>query len=304
MSRRWIMSLAMSVGVIGLWCTGLWCAPVSAAQSLPLPPSVGPLVHYVAEVTRSCQNAAYSLWSNNDYSRYRQRQSPPLSIHYHPGLVVHARPAIPDELPEPLRAEFAASIDSATELLRVSALTFKDLADYVAAKDFEADQYRKGDELNAKLAALGQKCFAVAKDLRAEHRKTAQFILGGFDILDPMVRRMGDDWMSTLALADELAKGAKADLGRIGSLVDQLTALDEKRKQEIGEVTGEGPWPSRFYNIELDRALVNMRKFLRDARTRSALTDTQMADLPRTVFNFNQDLIDLEMSEAFFYALQ
>src|SRR5882757_2156313 len=159
MSRRWIMSLAMSVGVIGLWCAGLWCAPVSAAQSLPLPPSVGPLVHYVAEVTRSCQNAAYSLWSNNDYSRYRQRQSPPLSIHYHPGLVVHARPAIPDELPEPLRAEFAASIDGATELLRLSALTFKDLADYVAAKDFEADQYRKGDELNAKLVALGQKCF-------------------------------------------------------------------------------------------------------------------------------------------------
>ena len=142
------------------------------------------------------------------------------------------------------------------------------------------------------------------RGLRAEHRKTAQFILGGFDILDPMVRRMGDDWMSTLPLADELAKGAKADLGRIGSLVDQLTALDEKRKQEIGEVTGEGPWPSRFYNIELDRALVNMRKFLRDTRTRSALTDTQMADLPRTVFNFNQDLIDLEMSEAFFYALQ
>ncbi|WP_367276958.1 hypothetical protein [Bradyrhizobium sp.] len=203
-----------------------------------------------------------------------------------------------------MRAEFAVSIDSATELLRLSALAFKDLAGYVAARDFEGDQYRKGDELNAKLVEWGQKCFAVAKDLRAEHRKTAQFILQNFDILDPMVRRMGEDWMSTLPLADELAKGARADLGRIGALVDQLTALDEQRKHEIGEVTGEGPWPSRFYTIELDRALVSMRRFLRDARTQPVLRDMQMADRPRTVFDFNQDLIDLEMSEAFFYALQ
>jgi len=297
MGGRWIRSLAMSAGVIGLCC-----APLSAAQ--PLPPNVGPLVHYVAELARSCQNAAYSLWSNNDYSRYRQRQSPLLAVHYHPGLVVHARPEIPPELPEPLRAEFAASMDSATELLRLSAPTFNDLSGYVAARDFEADQYRKGDELNAKLIAWGQKCFAVAKDLRAEHRKTAQFILQGFDILDPLVRRMGEDWMSALALADELAKGPKADLGRISSLVDQLTVLDDKRKQEIAAVSGEGPWPALFYNVELDRALVKMRKFLRDASTRSALTDTQMADQPRTVFNFNQDLIDLEMSEAFFHALQ
>jgi len=296
MGGRWIRSWAMSAAVIGLWC-----APGSAAQ--PLPPNVGPLVHYVAELARSCQNAAYSLWSHNDYSRYRQGQSTLLLVHYIPRLVAHARPEIAPELPEPLRAEFAASMDSATELLRLSAPTFNDLSGYVAARDFEADQYRKGDELNAKLIALGRKCFAVAKDLRAEHRKTAQFILQGFDILDPLVRRMGEDWMSALALADELAKGSKADLGRISSLVDQLTVLDEKRKQEIAGVSGEGPWPSVFYN-ELDRAMVNMRKFLRDASTRSALTDTQMADQPRTVFNFNQDLIDLEMSEAFFHALQ
>jgi hypothetical protein len=302
MRGRWIMSLAMSVGIIGLCCASLWCAAASAGQ--PLPPNVGPLVHYVAEVIRSCQGAAYSLWSYNDYSRYRQRQSSILLLHYHPGLVVHARPAIPDELPEPLRAEFAASMDSATDTLRQSATMYKDLSDYVTAKDFEADQYRKGDELNAKLIVLGQKCFAVAKELRAEHRKTAQFILGGFDILDPLVRRMGEDWMSMLPLADELAKGPKADLGRIGALVDQLTALKDKRKQEIAGVTGEGPWPNVFYNNEFDRALVNMRKFLNEAKTRSAQTDAQMADQPRTVFNFNQDLIDLEMSEAFFHALQ
>jgi hypothetical protein len=32
--------------------------------------------------------------------------------------------------------------------------------------------------------------------------------------------------------------------------------------------------------------------------------EMQMADRPRTVSNFNQELLDLEMSEAFFYALQ
>ena len=140
MGGRWIRSLAMSAGVIGrccvgLCCAGLWCAPVSASQ--PLPPNVGPLVHYAAELARSCQYAAYYLWSHNDYSRYRQRQSSLLAVHYFPVHVAHKRPEIPPELPEPLRAEFAASMDSATELLRLSAPTFNDLADYVAARDFE-----------------------------------------------------------------------------------------------------------------------------------------------------------------------
>jgi hypothetical protein len=71
------------------------------------------------------------------------------------------------------------------------------------------------------LIELGQKCFAVAKELRAEHRKTAQFILQNFDIIDPMIKRMGEDWASALVLADELAKGPGADLGKVGSLVDQ-----------------------------------------------------------------------------------
>jgi hypothetical protein len=296
MSNCWIRSLAVSVGIIGALS-----APALAAQ--PLPPNVGPLMHFVAALTRSCDNAAYSLWASNEYSGYRQRQAVPISVHYTAALL-RAQPEIPTELPEPLRTELAASIESATRTLRVSALTFKNLADYVAAKDFEDDHYKKGDELNATLVELGQKCFAAARELRAEHRKTAQFILGNFDILDPMVKRMGEDWLSVLVLADELAKGSKADLGKIGSLVDQLTALDEKRKQEIGEAAGSGPWPSRFYNIELDRALVNVRRFLREARTQPASMEMQMADRPRTVSNFNQELLDLEMSEAFFYALQ
>jgi len=59
------MSLAMSVGVIGLWCTGLWCAPVSAAQSLPLPHecrTAGALRR--GSHPEAARTAAYSLWSN------------------------------------------------------------------------------------------------------------------------------------------------------------------------------------------------------------------------------------------------
>ena len=292
-----IRSLAISVGMVGILS-----APVSAAQ--PLPPNVGPLMHFAATLARSCDNAAYSLWVSNEYSGYRQRKTPPLSVHYNADRL-NAMPEIPAELPEPLRVEFAASIDSATQVLRVSALTFKDLADYVAAKDYEDDHYKNGDELNAKLIELGQKCFAVAKELRAEHRKTAQFILQNFDIIDPMIKRMGEDWGSALVLADELAKGPGADLGKVGSLVDQLTALDEKRKQEIGEPAVNGPIRiSRFYNIELDRALVNLRRFLREGKTQPALMEAQMADRPRTAFNFGQELLDMDMSEFIFYALQ
>jgi hypothetical protein len=300
MSNCWIRSLAFSVSIIIMLR-----APASATQ--PLPPNVGPLMHFAAALTRSCNNAAYSLWASNEYSRYRQQNSQPFSIHYNADHL-NAKPEIPAELREPLRAEFAASIDSATQVLRLSAMTFKDLADYVAAKDFEDDHYKKGDELNAKLIELGQKCFAVAKELRAEHRKTAQFILQNFDILDPMVKRMGEDWASALVLADELAKGPKADLGKISSLVDQLTMIDEKWKRKIAEAAGNSPGRiSRFfdiYNTELDRTLVTLRKFLREARTQPALTEAQMADRPRTIFNFNQELLDMEMSESFFYALQ
>jgi hypothetical protein len=119
-----------------------------------------------------------------------------------------------------------------------------------------------------------------------------------------MIKRMGEDWASALVLADELAKGPGADLGKVGSLVDQLTALDEKRKQEIGEPTVNGPIRiSRFYNIELDRALVNLRRFLREGKTQPALIEAQMADRPRTAFNFGQELLDMDMSESIFYAL-
>jgi hypothetical protein len=293
--RSLAIALAISVGMVSMLS-----AAASAAQ--PLPPNVGPLMHFVATVARSCDSAAYSLWASNEYSRYRQRKASPLSIHYNADRI-GAVPDIPAELSEPLRAELVASIDRATQVLRMSAQTFKDLADYVAAKDFEGDHYKKGDELNAQLIELGQKCFAAAKELRAEHRKMAQFILQNFDIIDPMVKRMGEDWASALVLADELAKGPKADLGKVGSLVDQLTALDETRKREIGEAAGNGPRISRFYNIELDRALVNLRRFLRESKGQPALMEAQMADRPRTAFSFGQELLDMEMSESIFYAL-
>jgi hypothetical protein len=300
MSNCGIRSLAVSISIITV-------LPAPASATRPLPPNVGPLMHFTAALTRSCDNAAYSLWAGNEYSRSRQQNSQSFSVHYSPDHL-KAKPEIPAELPEPLRAEFAASIDSATQVLQLSAPTFKELADYVLAKDFEDDHYKKGDELNAKLIELGQKCFAAAKELRAEHRKTAQFILQNFDILDPMVKRMGEDWASALVLADELAKGPKADLGKISSLVDQLTVLDEKWKREIAEAAGNNPGRiSRvfdIYNTELDRVLVSLRKFLREARIQPASTEAQMADRPRTVFNFDQQLLDMEMSEAFFYALQ
>jgi Protein of unknown function (DUF3829) len=297
MNGRRIGPLAITVGIVVLSSTA-----VSAGQPLP-PNHVGPFMHAVATFARSCDNAAYSLWANNEYGRYRQRNIGPLSINYNEGRL-DVMPKIPDELPEPLRAALAASIDGATKTLQASAPTFRDMADYISAKDYEDDQYKKGDKLNAKLVELGQKCFAVAKELRAEHRKTAQFILQNFDILDPMVKRMGEDWASALVLADELAKGPKADLGKVGLLVDQLMALVEKRKQEVGETPANGPiWISRFYNVGLNTALVNLRKFLRDSRSQPALMEAQMADRPRTIFSFNQEFLDMELSEWIFYAM-
>src|SRR5262249_58558486 len=116
------------------------------------------------------------MWEGKDYSGYRQRNASRIRVHYNADRI-GAVPDPPAELSEPMRAELVASIDRATQVLRMSAQTFKDLADYVAAKDFEGDHYKKGDELNAQLIELGQKCFAAAKELRAEHRKMAQFIL-------------------------------------------------------------------------------------------------------------------------------
>lgn len=278
-------------------------APRSAGAALP-PDSRQTDSHLQAfqQLRSACGNAAWTLWHSNSYESWRNRKSPALSMNYSGGFFPSLPPA-PAALPEALRGRLEDAMRRANDTLRDSSSTFKELANYINSKDYEDDRFRKGDELNTKLLALGRDCHGLYAKLTELYVETADVLIeqGASGAARPeIVAAMVSDWRRARELSRALAKGPSADMARVETLVREVSALAEQRKREFEAELRDGNGTlARFYDKMLDEDVaVKMRKLLRDTKANPKELQDAATDRPRSRFWTVRSEIDYQMPDA------
>lgn len=253
------------------------------------------------KVRSECGNAAWTLWHSNSYDRWRKNRSSMLSMHHNTSSYQTLPPA-PEGWPDTVRTKLEAAVKRGNDIVREAGATFKELADYINAKDYEDDKFKKGDELNQKLLAAGKECHAIQAELTGLYTEIATTLIDRRkanaakpDVVNTMIA----DWQKTRGLAQELAKFDKADPAKLDGLVKEITALVEDRRANFAALK-ENPdtWVKRFYESALnDDIAVKMRRYLRDAKNPKAFKE-MAEDRPRSNFSSVRSEIEMDLPDS------
>lgn len=253
------------------------------------------------QLRSQCGDAAWTLWHSNSYDAWRQRKTPVLSLHYSSGSFPNLPPA-PRTLPDAVRGKAEALAQRTNELLRETGAVFKDLADYINAKDYEDDKFKKGDALNAKLVAAGRSCHGLHAEMTGLYVEMAQALIEqrkAAAAKPDIVGVMQADWQIARSLSRELARHGDADLAKLDGLARDVTTLVEDRRSNFAPLK-QNPDSSlkRFYEgILNDDVAVKMRRLVRDAKDPKAFKAAS-EDRPRSNFWSLRDEIDYAMPDA------
>ncbi|MDH7797214.1 MULTISPECIES: DUF3829 domain-containing protein [unclassified Beijerinckia] len=239
-------------------------------------------------LTSECGGAAWTLWQSNSYERWRSGKSPVLSMHYSARFYQTLPPA-PQALPEPTRAQAAEAMKKANDILKTSAPEFSTLADYINAKDFKDDKYKKGDEINTRLVAAGKACFDVSQEM--ENIFTAYAEKRAPDLVSassnkPAAQQRLSDWQMARDLSNELAKGTKADLAALDTKTKALSEMVEKRLADPALAA------SSFYRDLNKDVAVEMRKTVREIKEKPKLLQEYGEQRPRNRFVYLRSQIN------------
>ncbi len=187
---------------------------------------------------------------------------------------------------------------AANDTLKASQVAFKELADYINAKDYQDDGYKKGDALNATLMAYGKTCYGLASELQDLYLTAMTVALDaavqGSSKADT-ARVMLADWAQTRALVAEMAKGTTADMAKIGAMVAGLSELVDRRKVEFAaDIAKPGPL-ARFYDRQLSDFAVRMRRLVRDVAGKPKAFQDLVEDRPGSTFNSVRDTVEMTL---------
>lgn len=260
------------------------------------------------DVRSGCENAAWTLWHSNSYEGWRNRKSSGLTMNYSSRFFPSLPPA-PKAWPESLRVRVEEATRRANDLLRDGGAAFKSLADYVNAKDYEDDKFKKGDELNKRLLAVGRECHAFYATLTELYGEIAELTIAqgsGAATRPDVVATMVSDWRRARELSRELAKGTDAERARLESLVREVSTLVEDRKREFATELGDSNGRlARFYDGMLNEDVaVPMRKLLREAKASPKVFKEAAADRPRSAFWRVRGEIDYLMPDAILFVIR
>jgi hypothetical protein len=166
---------------------------------------------------------------------------------------------------------------------------FNEFSDYLRSGDYESDQFKKGDEINAAMVLLGKRCDSLADALRLFRIATFMTHIdpkwGG-----PSARMMVDDW-----LVSQLARGPRAEFAMVNAAAVQLSALYEKRQLALSVELASKPGPRTFYDDDMNRRVAaKMRDFLRWTKRATRNFSEGMMDQKSSI-NDVRDTLDGEM---------
>lgn len=274
--------------------------PVAAGRPANDQREVDQYLSVFRRLRSECGSAAWTLWQSNSYDRWRNRKSSMLSMHFNTGTYPSLPPG-PAALPDAQRAKLSEAMTRANDTLREAGTSFKALADYVNAKDFEDDKFKKGDALNARLMDQGRACHALETEMTAQLLEATQGLIEqrrGNAAKPEVVGVMLADWQIARGLSRELARFTETSPARLEPLVKDVTTLVEGRKESF-EPLKQNPESAlkRFYDRLNDDVAVKMRRLLREAKTPAAFKE-KAADRPRSDFWSVRSEIDIGMPEA------
>ncbi|MEW6644959.1 MAG: DUF3829 domain-containing protein [Pseudomonadota bacterium] len=253
----------------------------------------------VRTVRSTCADAAWTLWASNRYEDWRRGRTSVLAMNYSV-RTYDKLPPVPETFDAGLRQRIGDAMTKANDTVRDSGPVFKDLANYINAKDYEADKFKKGDALNEKLVAIGKFCHAIAAELERLHVEAAAAViqrLSAQALRPDVVGTMLADWQQARTLADELGKREALDLARVESQVAALSELADKRRTEFAaDMSKSGSPLADFYDRDLNELVgVRMRKALRDIKGKPAAVKEAAEDRPRGTFQSIREQIELAM---------
>jgi len=253
----------------------------------------------VRTVRSTCADAAWTLWASNRYDDWRRGRSSVLAMNYSV-RTYDKLPPVPEIFDAGLRQRMGDAMTKANDTVRDSGPVFKDLANYINAKDYEGDKFKKGDALNEKLVALGKACHATAAELERLHVEAATAAIQRFSSQAPrpeVVGTMVADWQQARTLADELGKREALDMTKVDSLVAALSELADKRRAELAaDLSKSGNPLADFYDRDLNEQIaVRMRKAIREVKGKPAAVKDAAEDRPRGTFQSIREQIELAM---------
>lgn len=253
------------------------------------------------QLRSQCSNAGWTLWRSNSYEAWRNRKSSIMSMHYssssYPTL-----PSAPQAWPEALRTKLEDTLKRANDTLKEAGANFKELANYINAKDYEDDKFKKGDAINAKLLEQGQTCHRIHAELTGLYTEIVEKLIEtrtGAAAKPEIVAVMIADWRQARALAAEMAKFEKSDQTKLDGLVRDVSTLVDDRKANFAPLK-ENPetFLKRFYESILnDDVAVKMRRLLREAKNPKAFKEAA-EDRPRSQFWSVRSEIEVAMPDA------
>jgi hypothetical protein len=260
---------------------------------------VADFLQAVRAVRTACEDAAWTLWASNRYEDWRRGRTSVLAMNY-TFRTFEKLPPAPELFDAGLRQQLNEAMVKANDIVKDSGAVFKDLANYINAKDYQSDKFKKGDGLNEKLVAFGKACHATASELERLHVEAAKAALERVSVnasRPEIVRTTIADWQQARTLAEELAKHEALDFTRVESLVANLSELADKRRTEFSGDLAKSDSPlANFYDRDLNEMIaVRMRKAIRDIKGNPAATKAAEEDRPRGTFQSIREQIDLAM---------
>lgn len=257
------------------------------------------VLQVVRTIRSACSDAGWTLWVSNRYADWRRGRTPVLAMNYSV-RTFDKLPPVPEVFDAGLRQRIGDAMAKANDTIKSSGPIFKDLANYINAKDYEADKFKKGDGLNDKLVAIGKSCHTIATELERLHVEAAGAVIARFAANAPrpeVVATMLADWQQARTLADELAKGPALDFAKVEGQVTALSELTDKRRTEFAaDIAKPGSALADYYDRDLNEMIaVRMRKAIREVKGKTAAIKEAAEDQPRGTFQSIREQIDLAM---------
>lgn len=257
----------------------------------------------IGTLQSACSDVAWTLWVSNQYPSWRNGRTRILALNYSI-RTFDQLPPVPAAFGADLQQRLSQAMTNANTTIKDSIPVFKEMANYVNAKDYEGDKFKKGDALNDRLMTFGKSCHAASNDL---HNLFVEAVQVAIDRALPnstqadAARIMIADWQQARGLADELGKGRAADINRLTDLTTTISALADKRRADFAADAGKSELSkspqARFYDSDLnENVAVKMRKMLRDIKGNPAAFKEASDDRPRTDFRIIRNTIDLQLA--------
>lgn len=256
---------------------------------------IGRAQDYLAQLRSQCLDAGWALWHSNDYTDWRKDRGM-LTIHYMSRDFSREFP-IPTALPEEFAERWKKLVPPAVENLQTATPVFQQLANYVNARDFEDDKFKKGDELNAKLITAGKTGYAHAKELGALHADIGMWILRNAENQEKhgtLAKQLLADLALARSLADELAKGTAAGRTKVEEISAAFSKMAEERAATL-PAGGKQDLVRDFYSRQITEIAVETRKNLRESKGNAKKWAAQLEDRPRSFADGIRSDVDISL---------